>query len=71
MAWNGESRMKTLATLAVALLVVSGGQASAASCRDGKGKFVPCPPPSAAAATKCRNAAGKFIKCGTAAAAPK
>ena len=63
--------MKTLAMLAVALLIASGGSASAAACRDGKGKFVPCPPPAPAASAKCRNAAGRFVKCGTAAAAPK
>ncbi len=63
--------MKTLATLAVALLVTSGGSASAASCRDGQGKFIACPPSAPAASAKCRNAAGKFVKCNTTAAAPK
>lgn len=34
--------------------------ASAAPCRNGKGKFVTCPPVKAA---KCRDAKGKFMKC--------
>ena len=38
--------------------------ASAAPCRNDKGKFVTCPP--VAAAKKCRAAKGKFIKCGAA-----
>ncbi len=63
--------MKTLVTLAAVLLVASGGSASAASCRDGKGKFIACPPPAPAASAKCRNAAGKFVKCSAPAAAPK
>ena len=54
--------------LAVALMAATaGGPASAAPCRDGKGKFVACPPPAAAAA-KCRDAKGKFTKCTAAAA---
>ena len=60
--------MKTMALLAVGLCFVLGNAASAAPCRDAKGKFVTCPAPAAAKKT-CRDNKGKFIKCGTAAAA--
>jgi len=46
-------------------------QASAAPCRDAKGKFTACPAAAAAAKSgPCRDAAGKFIKCSAAAKAP-
>ena len=63
--------MKTLAPLVAVLFVASVGPATAASCRDAKGKFIPCPA-AAAPATKCRDTKGKFIKCdATTATAPK
>ena len=58
--------MKSLALVAVALAVSFGGVASAAPCRDGKGKFIACP---TVAAKKCRDAKGKFVKCDAAPAA--
>ena len=60
--------MKTLIPLVALLFVASAAPASAAACRDAKGKFIPCP--AAAPATKCRDTKGKFIKC-DAVAAPK
>jgi len=45
-------------------------QASAAPCRDAKGKFTACPAAAAAKSGPCRDAAGKFIKCSAAAKAP-
>ena len=58
------------AGLAFALLAVA-GNASAAQCKDAKGKFIKCPPVAAATATttttaaavRCKDAKGKFIKC--------
>ena len=62
--------MRTLGPLVVLLFVTSAGPASAAACRDAKGKFIPCP--AAASANKCRDTKGKFIKCdATTATAPK
>ena len=62
--------MKALAPFVAVLFVASIGPASAASCRDAKGKFIPCP--AAAPATKCRDTKGKFIRCDAATAtAPK
>ena len=56
--------MKTMTLLATGLLLVLGQAASAATpCRDGKGKFVTCPPAAAAAKKTCRDAKGKFVKC--------
>lgn len=56
--------MRLMAVIAASLVVSFGSVASAASCRDGKGKFITCPP---VAAKKCRDAKGKFIKCDAAA----
>ncbi len=58
--------MRLMAVIAASLVVSFGSVASAASCRDGKGKFITCPP---VAAKTCRDAKGKFIKCDTAATA--
>ena len=55
--------MRTMALLATGLCLVLGQAASAAPCRDGKGKFVTCPPPAPAAKKTCRDAKGKFNKC--------
>ena len=57
--------MRLMTLIAAALVISFGSVASAAPCRDGKGKFVTCPP--VAAAKKCRDAKGKFIKCDAAA----
>lgn len=56
--------MRLMAVIAASLVVSFGSVASAASCRDGKGKFITCPP---VAVKKCRDAKGKFIKCDAAA----
>ncbi len=58
--------MRSLVPLVAILFVASTGPSSAASCRDAKGKFIPCP--AAAPATKCRDTKGKFIKCDAATA---
>jgi hypothetical protein len=44
--------------------------ASAAPCRDTKGKFVKCPPAAVSAPVRCKDAHGKFAKCGTPGAHP-
>lgn len=54
---------------AAALVSLAAAPASAAPCRDGKGKFVKCPE-KPAAKTKCKDAKGKFAKCGTPGAKP-
>lgn len=54
---------------AAALASLAATPASAAPCRDGKGKFVKCPEKPAAKA-KCKDAKGKFAKCGTPGAKP-
>lgn len=60
------SRFRRPSVLSTAMLLVlaagfAAPAASAAPCRDGKGKFITCPPP--AKKTACRDASGKFIKC--------
>lgn len=57
--------MKALAVVAVTFLFALGNVASAAPCRDAKGKFIVCAP---VAAKKCRDAKGKFMKCDAGAA---
>lgn len=52
----------------VALLAASPTIASAAPCKDAKGKFVKCPP-AKPVATRCK-LNGKFAKCGTPGAKP-
>ncbi len=59
--------MKTMVLLATGLCFVLGNAASAAPCRDAKGKFITCPAP--AAKKTCRDNKGKFIKCATTASA--
>ncbi len=54
--------MRTMVLLAAGACLVLGNAASAAPCRDGKGKFITCPAP-AAAKKGCRDAKGKFVKC--------
>lgn len=54
---------------ATMMLVGSTNVASAAACRDAKGKFIKCPE-KAAKPVKCKDAKGKFAKCGTPGARP-
>jgi hypothetical protein len=55
--------LRFAAALAVASLVAS--PASAAACRDAKGKFIKCPDKAVAKAKpkQCRDAKGHFKKC--------
>ena len=53
--------MRRLPLAVIAIGFAFASTASAAPCRNDKGKFVTCPP--VAAAKKCRDAKGKFIKC--------
>ncbi len=57
--------MRRLSLAIIAIGFATTSAASAAPCRNDKGKFVTCPP-AVAAAKKCRDAKGKFIKCSTA-----
>lgn len=56
----------------MAILAASSAAASFAAtpCKDAKGKFMKCPPVSAAPAARCRTAKGAFAKCGTPGAKP-
>jgi hypothetical protein len=56
-----------LTALSVAALIGAAAPASAAPCRDAKGKFTTCPKPKP---TKCRDAKGKFTPCPTPTATP-
>jgi hypothetical protein len=63
-----SSRKSILLAVVLGLGVAAFGSAtaSAAQCRDDKGKFIKCPPAAPAPATKCRNiTTKKFAKCGT------
>ena len=59
--------IKTIST-AFVILAFSAAAATAAPCKDAKGKFIKCPAP----ATKqvCKDDKGKFAKCGTPGAKP-
>jgi hypothetical protein len=62
---------KLLKAAVATALMIAGGSASAAPCRDAKGKFIKCPPkPAPAKGKKCRDAIGKFAKCGMPGAKP-
>ena len=54
--------MRLLTALTIAATLAA-GSASAAPCRDAKGKFIKCAT-APAAASKCRDAKGHFAKCG-------
>lgn len=56
--------------IAASLVGLAAAPATAAPCRDGKGKFVKCPEKAPAKVTKCKDAKGKFAKCGTPGAKP-
>ena len=51
--------------LAASIVGLAVAPATAAPCRDGKGKFVKCPDKAPAKAVKCKDAKGRFAKCGT------
>ena len=61
--------LKTL-LIAASLAGLAAAPATAASCRDAKGKFVKCPDKAPAKSVRCKDAKGKFAKCGTAGAKP-
>lgn len=62
-------RTMMTATAAMALLTGIASSASAAPCRDAKGKFIKCPPPPLRLPLG-QGCQGKFEKCGTAGAVP-
>ena len=61
---------RLLAATLLSLAVAVSGPASAAACRDAKGKFVKCPSATATSPARCKDAKGKFAKCGTPGAVP-
>lgn len=63
-----EMDMLKTALASFALLVIAATPATAASCRDGKGKFIKCATSAPAKPVRCKDAKGKFAKCGTAGA---
>jgi hypothetical protein len=54
-------------TALIVVFAAMAGSASAAPCKDAKGKFIACPKPVATAAatttTRCKDAKGRFTKC--------
>ena len=63
-----SSRKSILLALVLGLGFAAFGNATAtaAQCRDDKGKFIKCPPAAPAPAAKCRDMkTKKFAKCGT------
>jgi hypothetical protein len=64
--------LKSLSIVTAFAIVLSGASgASAAPCKDAKGKFTKCPAAAAPAKpTKCKDAKGKFAKCGAPGAKP-
>ena len=58
----GRLMLAGAAVLAMSLSPALITSASAAPCRDAKGKFIKCAPAPAKPKT-CRDAKGKFIKC--------
>ena len=52
------------------VLALSTASASAAPCKDAKGKFTKCPVAAPVAKQVCKDAKGKFAKCGTPGAVP-
>ena len=55
---------------AFSLASIAAVPASAAPCKDAKGRFVKCPPAAPTKPVKCKDAKGKFAKCGTPGAKP-
>jgi hypothetical protein len=62
---------RAIATAAVlAFSLAAFGSASAAPCKDAKGKFVKCPAMAPMKPAKCKDAKGKFTKCSAPGAKP-
>jgi hypothetical protein len=61
--------LKTL-LIAASLAGLAAAPATAAPCRDAKGKFIKCATKAPAKAARCKDAKGKFAKCGTPGAKP-
>ena len=60
--------MRIIIAAALAASALLAGSATAAPCRDPKGKFIKCAKPTSAA--RCRDAKGHFAKCGMPGAKP-
>jgi len=56
---------KTIAAALLSLSLIAAGTtaASAAPCKDAKGKFIKCVKPAPVKKGPCKDARGKFIKC--------
>ncbi|KAA9015755.1 hypothetical protein F4U94_06485 [Sphingobium limneticum] len=52
-----------IALLGLSLMVGNVAPASAAPCKDAKGKFVKCAPKPPVKKAPCKDAKGRFIKC--------
>ncbi len=61
---------RAIATAAVLAFSFAAFGASAAPCKDAKGKFTKCPAAAPMKPVKCKDAKGKFAKCGTPGAKP-
>ncbi|MEA3389465.1 MAG: hypothetical protein U9R64_09380 [Pseudomonadota bacterium] len=57
------TKMVATALLGLALALGSVAPASAAPCKDAKGKFVKCTPKAPVKKAPCKDAKGRFIKC--------
>lgn len=57
------TKMVASALLGLALIVGNVAPASAAPCKDAKGKFVKCAPKPPVKKPVCKDAKGHFIKC--------
>jgi len=53
-----------------AVLALAVAPASAAPCKDAKGKFIKCPPAAPAKGVRCKDGKGKFAKCDAPGAKP-
>ena len=56
--------------IAASVAALAAVPASAAPCRDAKGKFIKCHAAAPATPKRCKSANGKFAKCGTPGAKP-
>lgn len=57
------TKMVATALLGLALIVGHAAPASAAPCKDAKGKFVKCAPKPPVKKAPCKDAKGRFIQC--------
>lgn len=57
------TKMVATALLTLALTLGSAAPASAAPCKDAKGKFVKCPPKAPVKKAPCKDAKGRFTQC--------